>query len=411
MRSWVLDGAVVKRVGSYIITDNLRPGGLGEVCVGYKEQLPNRRVAIKLIRRDHREGKEYDDYVRRLRREAELFSRAENHPNVVQLLDADEDPALGPFIVMEYIKGENVRDQISRLRGNVELVIDLCRQVAMGLRHIHHNGLIHRDLSPENLMVFQDKDAAPHAWRIKIADFGSAFAANDPMLRSERMFGKPHYMPHDPQVTAAWDVYSLGVICREIIGPPEAAPPSNRVRAFFELVDAMTQTRAELRLPTAVSVLTKLEQLPAPLAEMDDEHAQQPTIPIMQIEPQPLTDPRIRRQSTPRPERRLFFWLAVSVLLLVSAGSVGYRLLAAPSTTCTADLKRVEALRKRAYGALDAIAMRDLVQHLADRRCWREAKAETAALRKRLSSASMAEQRRDELLRWVDGAERTLGSR
>ncbi len=149
-----------KRIGPYQLVERIGKGGMAEVFRARDERL-KRSVAIKQIRLDSEDPERH----RRFRREAQAAARL-NHASIVQIHDFLQT-ADGNWIVMEYIEGQT----LSRLLrdGPVPLArgLELARQIAAGLSEAHAQGIIHRDLKTENVMVTP-------SWQAKILDFGLA---------------------------------------------------------------------------------------------------------------------------------------------------------------------------------------------------------------------------------------------
>ena len=190
-------------------------GGMSTVWLA--DDIANEReVAIKVLRPEFSSNQEF---LERFRNEA-LSAQGINSPNVVATYDYREvsTPAgfTVCFIVMEYIRGESLADLIAR-EGQLQeaLALDVLEQAAHGLAVIHRMGLVHRDIKPGNLMITQNG-------QIKITDFGIAKAAAAvPLTRTGMVVGTAQYVsPEQAQgmnVTAASDVYSLGVVGYEML--------------------------------------------------------------------------------------------------------------------------------------------------------------------------------------------------
>ena len=192
--------------------------GHGGMSTGWlADDLANEReVAIKVLRPEFSSNAEF---LARFRNEA-LSAQGINSDNVVATYDyreADTDAGFTVcYIIMEYIRGESLADLIAR-EGQLDeaLALDVLEQAAHGLAVIHRMGLVHRDIKPGNLMLTQ------HG-QVKITDFGIAKAAAAvPLTRTGMVVGTAQYVsPEQAQgmkVTAASDVYSLGVVGYELL--------------------------------------------------------------------------------------------------------------------------------------------------------------------------------------------------
>src|SRR5712691_2781675 len=149
------------RIGRYEIQSHLGTGGMGEVYLARDTQL-SRKVALKLLPEDLVVD---EQAKRRFVQEARAIS-ALNHPHIITVYDitAVDDHV---FITMEYVEGDTLRKLISRGRVDTKRAVDLAAQVAAGLASAHKEGIVHRDIKPDNLILMR-------ASQIKILDFGLA---------------------------------------------------------------------------------------------------------------------------------------------------------------------------------------------------------------------------------------------
>ena len=148
-------------LGHYVVLGPIGSGGMGEVYVARDPRL-GRKVAIKLL--PVRMSGERDTLTR-FTQEARSAS-ALNHPNIVTIHEVGASEGT-PFIVMEYIEGQDLRTLINGGPLPVSKVLDLGAQIADGLAAAHERGIVHRDLKPENIMLTRDGF-------VKILDFGLA---------------------------------------------------------------------------------------------------------------------------------------------------------------------------------------------------------------------------------------------
>jgi len=213
--------------GKYRIVERLGMGGMGEVYKVEHTYLGTTRV-VKVIRPQIADSNEAHD---RFLREARLATRVQ-HPNVATLHDFSGLPDGSHYMVWEFIEGENIA-QVMRKRGTfpVRQALRLAAQAARGLDAIHRAGIIHRDISPENLMVTNGSE-------VKIIDLGVAKSEEiDNAVTKTGMFvGKLRYaspehlgvLEDGQKIDGRADIYSLGVVLYEMLTgrPPfEATSP------------------------------------------------------------------------------------------------------------------------------------------------------------------------------------------
>src|SRR4051812_46425569 len=207
----------------YELEELVGTGGMSSVYRAH-DRLLDRKVALKIL---HDQYTADDDYVERFRREARAVA-ALSHPNIVTVIDRGEHENK-QFIVFEYIDGENLKRLIER-RGPapVTTALELAMQVARGLSFAHQNGLVHRDVKPQNVLLNGDGQA-------KVTDFGIARSMDvqHGMTQTGTVLGTSDYIaPEQAQgqrVDEHTDVYSLGVVMYELLTTEVPFPGENFV--------------------------------------------------------------------------------------------------------------------------------------------------------------------------------------
>ncbi|MDA8202706.1 MAG: protein kinase, partial [Chloroflexi bacterium] len=196
--------------GRYRLVEVLGQGGVATVYRATDSQL-GRDVAVKVLRPEYGHD---PDFVARFRQEAQAAASL-SHPNIVGVYDFGID-ADGPYIVMEYIDGEDVATLVRR-NGPLppRQAARLSAEVAHALAAAHARGIVHRDVKPGNVLVAADG-------RVKVTDFGIARAWADARLTLPGVtLGSVHYMSPEQalgeQATEVSDVYSLGVVLYELL--------------------------------------------------------------------------------------------------------------------------------------------------------------------------------------------------
>src|SRR2546430_13212537 len=212
----------------FVVVETLGVGGMGTVYKARDMEL-DRFVALKLLRRDHG-GQE--DHKARLKEEARIAA-AVNHPYVIQVFDSGTDH--GQFYVVMELVDQGSLDDLMALQPRLpeKRVLEIGIQVAKGLRAAHRRGLIHRDVTPANIL-FVDEHAA------KIGDFGLASSATQRWAIEGVVWGTPEYVSPErlnnyPEDFRS-DIYSLGAtLFHAIAGKPPIEASTNSATALLEL--------------------------------------------------------------------------------------------------------------------------------------------------------------------------------
>jgi len=158
-----LVGAVLE--GAYRITRLLGEGGMGAVYEAVHLRL-NKRVAVKLMSRELAANGEA---LARFHREAEITSRL-GHPHLVSVIDFGAAESGEPYLVMEYLDGEDLDHRIRRDgRLSLETAVEITKQVASALDAAHAEGVVHRDLKPANVFLVKVRGESDF---VKVLDFG-----------------------------------------------------------------------------------------------------------------------------------------------------------------------------------------------------------------------------------------------
>lgn len=194
----------------YEVIKHIGQGGMADVYVAFDTVL-KREVAIKVLR-----GELSKDPLALLRfkREAHAASKL-NHPNIIEIYDVGEENN-NYFIVMEYIKGKTLK-QLILSRGALlkQEAVSIMKQLVSGVQHAHKQGVIHRDLKPQNIIVKDDGT-------IKILDFGIALAQDALQLtQSDSVMGSVHYLAPElakgENASVQSDIYALGIVFYELL--------------------------------------------------------------------------------------------------------------------------------------------------------------------------------------------------
>jgi serine/threonine protein kinase len=212
---------------NYVVKDVLGEGSFGVVYLCHDQTL-DRSVALKKLKPEIADSKELKRFLNEARRMASL-----THENIIQVYLLDEAT---PFIVMEYFPGRTLRELRGAEPVSVRRALRIMRQVANGLQGLHELGIIHRDLSTNNIMVGPND-------RAKILDLGLARDVEHMSVTwtQGNMVGTMKYMA--PEVidgqspTTAADVFSFGVILYELLAGKHPFEAEHFMSMFYNIVD------------------------------------------------------------------------------------------------------------------------------------------------------------------------------
>ncbi len=192
------------------IDQQVGTGGMSTVYRAFDTTL-ERPVAIKIM---HRDVAAQSEQLERFRREARAVAKL-SHPHIVGVIDAGEDDGT-PFIVLEYVEGETLKDRIRRHeRLDTSEAVAYAIEIARALGYAHSRGIVHRDVKPQNVLV----DAEGLA---KVTDFGIARTLDQEGLTADgRVLGTTDYVSPEQAlghaVTGQSDLYSLGIVLFEML--------------------------------------------------------------------------------------------------------------------------------------------------------------------------------------------------
>lgn len=295
------DPSIPLHFREYEVLSLLGKGGMGKVYKARHIYLDEER-AIKVIHRSFWKQDELRESVDRFIHEARVLTKL-RHPNLVLLHDFGTLEENTFFMVMEYINGESALSRLRRLeRIPIDESLRIIREAALGLHCAHQQGIVHRDISPDNLLIVKQSDSREVT---KVIDFGIAKTLFGKTLTKVGLFmGKPQYsspeqLTEGEDVDHRADIYSLGAtlyhmvtgalpfegknlieVIRKVVKGPPPPPSSHFPSGHFPKALDRVILKAMLKDPN--HRYSSMEQLIVDLAEIispdltsvTDAHAQ-----------------------------------------------------------------------------------------------------------------------------------------
>jgi len=303
--------------GRYRLTGILGQGGFARIYLAEETEL-ERRVALKILdprlSQDERRAK---ITIERFRREARLVAGLSD-PHTITLYEHGRTDDGLLYLVFEYVDGESLNAVIDRSDGVEPMrVAKIIRQTLMSLHEAHNKGVLHRDIKPGNIMLYEHMGRSD---RVKVLDFGIAKAvlsdddgttAKD-LTKADAIIGTPRYMApeqfRDIEPKPASDIYSLGLVAYELLvaekaihgdslaniiaehvsGDPVEIPAGSGVpESLRAIVNGMTVPELRDRYSNAQEILEDLDELDED--ELRDPETEAPTVVATPTEEPPPT--------------------------------------------------------------------------------------------------------------------------
>ncbi|MFJ6412080.1 Stk1 family PASTA domain-containing Ser/Thr kinase [Terribacillus saccharophilus] len=185
-------------------------GGMANVYLG-QDIILDREVAIKVLKLEYAND---DEFIARFHREAHAATSL-SHPNIVTIYDVGDEDGIY-YMIMEYVSGMTLKQYI-QTHGSIVVpdTVDIMKQVTSAISHAHANGIVHRDIKPQNILI-------DDYGKVKVTDFGIATALSATSLtQTNAMLGSVHYLSPEQArggiATKKSDVYSLGIVMFELL--------------------------------------------------------------------------------------------------------------------------------------------------------------------------------------------------
>jgi len=318
-----------RKIRHFRIVDRLAKGGMGNVYVAYDERL-QRKVALKALRQYHRPN---SDVKARLLREGRILSQLE-HPHICRIYDLLEEEDTD-VLVLELIEGQNLKKAMQDGKLDEEHKLRIAVQVAEALAAAHGQGVIHRDLKPDNVMLTPAGD-------VKVLDFGLSRTAEEEAtvtigsprdlqdlddeqarVREDRyrrletqlgsIMGTVAYMsPEQAQgeaATAASDMYSFGLLLHELFTGESPYEPDHRLTIMLIQV-SQAKTLPVIGVEPELATLIERSKSLLPAARPSAIDAAD----------------RLRFiGEKPRRRRRRALWIATMAFLVIVAAVLGFQ--------------------------------------------------------------------------------------
>jgi serine/threonine protein kinase len=286
------------KVGKYTLQALLGQGAYGEVHLGVPSSGP--RVAVKILSAT---AARHADTITRFKREADTARRLD-HPSIIRILDVGSSRGRH-YIIMELVRGGSLRRLLERGAAPPARMLAVLAEVAAALAHAHAQGVVHRDVKPENVLLTR-------AGRAKVADFGLARTVDEPSLTTQgRILGTAIYLSPEQargqRATAASDVYAFGVMLYEAITGDRPFTADSQLGYLYQHAE-VDPPRPVIRgrYPAALAGLA--------LACLAKQPADRPAM----VE----VAERLAAATRPRPRIRRLLWLAIPLAALLCAAAI-----------------------------------------------------------------------------------------
>ena len=224
------NGATKPTLGRYEILRELGQGAMGVVYLGRDPKI-NREVAIKTLSYSSVEQDLFEEFRERFLREAEAAGRLA-HPNIVTIFDVGEEHDMA-YMAMELLKGGDLLGYCRK--GSlmpVDQVLEKLASVADALEYAHSNGVVHRDIKPDNIILLDDG-------QVKVADFGIARVMSASETQTGVLLGTPSYMSPEQvegtKVDGRSDLFSLGIVMYEMLSGEKPFKGDNLTNMMYAI--------------------------------------------------------------------------------------------------------------------------------------------------------------------------------
>ena len=290
-------GSIV--AGTYEIVRMLGRGGMGAVWEAHHTRLPGKRVAIKVL---HASVAEDPEALARFRREAEIACRL-GHPNIVEVHDFNKLEDGSPYLILELLEGTSLDEHLRQGPLGIEECEAYVRQIAAALQSAHAQGVVHRDLKPQNIFLIASPSGVGPAIA-KVLDFGISKIRGSETVKTldSTLLGTPQYMApeqavgqHD-SVDGRTDIFALGAMVYELLSGKPAFGGQNIPEVVYKVVHVAETPLVEL-LPNIPP--EKAAAVHKALSKAQDDRFQSVGELVLAFTGEPLPSERSRNPSIP----------------------------------------------------------------------------------------------------------------
>jgi serine/threonine-protein kinase len=245
--------ASLPRLGRYLLLELLASGGMGRV---YRAHDPNldRIVAIKILLPPSTDA-ERAQFDERFRREAVALAKL-RHPHILTVYDADVDPSSGtPYLVTELLAGESLERALASGPLSLDRALAFAEQLADALAFAHEQGIVHRDVKPDNVII-------EHGTHARLIDFGVARTEGSEITHGAFLVGTPSYLSPEAaagrEIDGRADQFSLATLLVQMLTGKKVFRGEGIIETIRNVCDAPCPTLAELGLVGAPDELQAL---------------------------------------------------------------------------------------------------------------------------------------------------------
>jgi len=251
----LLNGATTKpTLGRYEIIKELGQGAMGTVYLGMDPKI-NREVAIKTLKYTNVDADKLAEVKTRFFREAEAAGKL-SHTKIVTIFDVGEEYDMA-YMAMEFLKGKDLSQYCSKNKLlRPKQVLKIVLSVAEALNYAHRNGVVHRDIKPDNIILLQNH-------RVKVADFGIARVMTASKTQTGVILGTPNYMSPEQvagaNVDGRSDLFSLGVVLYELLTGEKPFKGDNLTNLMYAISNVSYKPLLEIKpnLPSCLEPILK----------------------------------------------------------------------------------------------------------------------------------------------------------